>query len=148
LRNQYGLTLIGINVVLLIMPLPLEFLVAAAIAAYVCLGPVIFMAPLLPFRGGMLKNKQQLQGEVAQRIRRELDRLRLQLPSGSISKDDEELVERLRKIGAVIEELPVWPFDAGTLRKFLTAYAIPIISSVGIPAAKAVMNLAKAYLPA
>ncbi len=101
LRNQYGLTLIGFNVVLLIavshhyltVPLPLEFLVAAAVAAYLCLGPVVFMAPLLPFRGGMLKNKRQLLGEVAQRIRRELDRLRLQLPSGSISKDDEELVE-------------------------------------------------------
>ncbi len=48
----------------------------------------------------------------------------------------------------MIEELPVWPFDAGTLRKFLTAYAIPIVSSVGIPAAKAVIGLAKAYLPA
>ena len=118
----------------------------AAVIGYLILGPLIFMAPLSPFRGGMVKNKNQLMGEVAQRLRKELDRLLAQLQSGPIFKEDEELIERLRKIGAVIDELPVWPFDAGTLRKFLTAYIIPIIGSVGYPVIKAILNFAKVQL--
>jgi hypothetical protein len=154
LRNQYLLTLLGFNVVLLVMisrhylnvPDTLYSLMVAAVIGYLILGPLVFMAPLLPFRDGMLRNKNQLMGEVAQRLRMELDRLLAQLQSGPISKEDEELIERLRKIGAVIDELPVWPFDAGTLRKFLTAYIIPIVSSVGYPVIKAILNFAKIQL--
>lgn len=154
LRNQYALSLLGINVVLLVtvsilyldIPAPLNTLMIVAVLAYLVLGPAVFVAPLLPFRGGMLRSKSQLLGEVAQRIRRELERLRTQLPSGPILKEDEELIERLRKIGAVIEELPVWPFDATTLRKFLAAYAIPILSSAGYPAAKMAFDVTKSYL--
>jgi hypothetical protein len=155
LRNQYALTVLGLNIVLLVaisrlyldVPDSVNGLIVAAVIAYIVLGPVVFMAPLLPFRGGMLRTKSQLMSEVAQRLRVELDRLRAQLPSGSISEKDEKLVERLRKIGAVIDELPVWPFDAGTLRKFLTAYVIPLISGVGYPILKVVLNFAKIQIP-
>jgi hypothetical protein len=56
--------------------------------------------------------------------------LRRQLPAGPITKEDEELIDRLRKVGAVIDELPVWPFDASTLRRFVTAYGLPLIGAV------------------
>lgn len=148
LRNQYGLTVFGVNVVLLAsisllyleVPRSLYGLIVAAAVAYLILGPIAFMGPLLPFRGGMLRTKAELMAEVAQRLRVELQRLRAQLAEGPITKEDEELVDRLRKIGAVIEELPVWPFDAGTLRKFLAAYVIPVISALGYPLATAVMK--------
>jgi hypothetical protein len=151
LRNQYALTLLGFNIVLLVaisrlylnVPDSVNGLIVAAVVAYLVLGPLVFMAPLLPFRNGMLRTKSELMSDVAQRLRIELDRLRAQLQSGPISKDDEELIERLRKVGAVIDELPVWPFDAGTLRKFLTAYVIPIVSGIGYPAIKAVLSFAK-----
>jgi hypothetical protein len=54
----------------------------------------------------------------------------------------------LRKIGAVIDELPVWPFDAGILRKFLTAYITPLLSAVGYPVLKIVLDFAKIQIPA
>lgn len=78
----------------------------------------------------MIEAKEQLMGEVAQRLREELKRLRKQVPSGTITKDDEDFIERLRKLGAVIDELPVWPFDARTMRKFLTAYVTPIVAGI------------------
>ena len=53
---------------------------------------------------------------------------------------DEEFIDRLRKVGAVIDELPVWPFDATTLRKFLTAYVIPVVGALGYPAVKALVS--------
>jgi hypothetical protein len=141
LRSQYALSVFGLNVVLLVtisllyldVPTSLYGLIAAAAAAYLILGPVVFLGPLLPFRAGMLRTKAELLGEVASRLRIELQRLRRQLSSGNISREDEELVDRLRKIGAVVEELPVWPFDAGTLRKFLTAYVLPILGVIGYP---------------
>ena len=137
LRNQWLLTVLGLNIVTLgLMVLYLEMhgsieaLPVAAAVAYVIIGPVVFVAPLLPFRNGMLRTKAELLGEVSARLRIELQRLRTLLPSGIITKEDEELVERLRKIGSVIDELPVWPFDAGTLKSFLTAYVVPIGAGV------------------
>lgn len=149
LRNQYALTLLGLNVVLLIVvsmryldvPPYLYELIVAAVIGYLVLGPLVFVGPLLPFRSGMLKTKSALMSEVAKRLRIELQRLRGELQSGTITKEDEELIERLRKFGAVIDELPVWPFDSGTVQKFLVAYVIPIVSSVSYPALKALVGL-------
>jgi hypothetical protein len=137
LRNQYGLTVVGAKVVLLIfvsflyldVSSSLDDLMFAAGLAYVFLGPLIFVGPLLPFRAGMLRNKTDLMSEVAQRLRIELRRLHDQLPRGQITRDDEELVDRLRKLGEVIDQLPVWPFDSGTLRKFLSAYIVPLLGA-------------------
>jgi hypothetical protein len=150
LRNQYALTVCGVNLVLLLfvsnrylnVPLPLHGLMVAAGAAYVILGALVFIGPLLPFRAAMLRTKTDLMSEVAQRLRIELQRLRKQLVAGQITKEDEELIDRLRKISAVFNELPVWPFDAETLRKFLTAYVIPVLSAVGFPLAKWILRVA------
>jgi hypothetical protein len=154
LRNQYALTLLGLNIVLLVtvswlyleVSWWLNALIAAAVLAYLILGPAVFISPLLPFRAAMLKSKSELMREVALRIRMELERLRAKLPSGQITDDEEKLIERLRKIGEVIDELPVWPFDAGTIRKFLAAYAIPILGSIGFSLLKIIFDFAKAHV--
>lgn len=137
LRNQYVLTLLGVNLAILVFvshhylkiisPALLELIMLAAVA-YVILGPLVFLGPLLPFRAGMLRAKVELVGEVARRLRVELGKLRSQVRSGYIAKEDEELIERLRKLGAIFDELPVWPFDAATLRRFLTAYVTPLVT--------------------
>jgi hypothetical protein len=146
LRNQYGLTMFGLNVVLLLFVNQYltknDFLIGlmiAAIVVYLVVGPLVFVAALLPFRSAMRRNKERLMKTLALRMRRELDRLHGQLSKDPITKDDEELIDRLRKIGAVIDELPVWPFDAVTLRKFVTAYFIPI-ASAAYPVAKAILG--------
>ena len=105
-------------------------LIEAAAVGYVLIGPLVFIGPLMPFRNGMRRTKAELMGEVSGRLRIELHRLRKELPSGIITKDDEEFVERLRKIGAVVDELPVWPFDAVTLKSYVTTYAFPIIAGI------------------
>jgi hypothetical protein len=154
LRNQYALTVFGFNVVLMAtisihyfeVESSLVRLIVAAVVAYLLVGPVVFMAPLLPFRSAMLRNKGYLMSGVAQQLRAELNQLRLRLPKERISKEEAEFIERLQKIGIVIDELPVWPFDAVTLRKFFTAYVIPIVSA-GYPIAKAILGAAKVHLP-
>jgi hypothetical protein len=148
LRNQYALSITGLNLVLLLfvstyleVTAALNGLIVAAVVAYLVLGPLVFLAPLLPFRNGMLQNKGLLMSEVAARLRRELQRLHAQLPSGEITEEDEAFIERLRKIAAVIDELPVWPFDATTLRRFLTAYVVPIAGSIAYPLLSAAIAL-------
>jgi hypothetical protein len=154
LRNEYVLMLLGLNVVLLAfvsyrylhVPAPLAWVIMAAVIAYCVLGPIVFTAPLLPFRRGMLKTKESLLAEVAQRVRIELARIRRELNGGQLSQEDEELIERLRKIGKFIDELPVWPFDASTLRKFVLAYVVPLLSSAGLSAAKVLFQFAKTVI--
>jgi hypothetical protein len=148
LRNQYGLTIFGMNLVLLIvisthylgLQPGLYGLITAAAIAYMLFGPLVFTGPLLPFRAGMVRMKSDLMSEVARRLRIELARLRVQLASGTITKEDEELIDRLRKVGAVIDELPVWPFDTATLRTFVTAYVVPVASAVAYPVCRALLK--------
>lgn len=134
LRNQYTLTILGINIVLLVLvwvyymnrTAPLRDVWIAAAVTYLILGPVIFMAPLLPFRAGMQDAKKEWTHQVARVVRVEIERLRVQIGKNEVTKPDEESIERLRKVGAAIDELPIWPFDPNTLRKFATAYIVPL----------------------
>jgi hypothetical protein len=152
LRNQYTLSITGINLLLLYaiyphylgaLPNAVEGLLVAALVAYIVCGPVIFAGPLFPFSAGMKKSKNELVDIVARRLQVEMALIRSRLVSGEITKEDEELVERLRKIGAFVEEFPVWPFDARTLGKFATAYMMPLLASVAIALLKEITTLLK-----
>jgi hypothetical protein len=135
LRNQYTLTVLGINLVLLLgvwyyklgHAAPIGDVLISGAAVYLVFGPIIFMAPLLPFRDAMQEAKRDWTHQVALVVRFELDRIRLQLAANQITKADEDSLDRLRKVGAAIDELPIWPFDPTTLRKFATAYALPVL---------------------
>jgi hypothetical protein len=141
LRTQYMLMVLGINLLFLIflypkmlgtLPAELKMLIWAAAIAYVVLGPIIFVVPLLPFRGGMMRSKAELMDAVAQGLKSEFERVQTNLQAGPVSKEDEDTIERLRKMSALVEELPVWPFDALTLRKFATAYLVPVVTSAAL----------------
>ena len=151
LRSQYVLTVLGVNLLLLILvavmfleaaPPGLWALIIAAAITYFILGPIVFVLPLLPFRSGMLRAKNALMDDVAQRLRIELAKTSVALRNGSVTKEDEEMLDRLRKIGRLIEELPVWPFDATTLKKFITAYILPILGLIAYPAVGALIEFA------
>jgi hypothetical protein len=144
LRNQYTLTVLGINIVLLLVTwwhTAIGNVVIVGSMAYLILGPVIFMAPLLPFRAGMQDAKKDWTHEVARAVRVEMKRLREQIRKNKITKPDEESIERLRKVGAAIVELPIWPFDPSTLRKFAAAYIMPVALPLLSKAASALLNL-------
>jgi len=133
LRNQYTVTILGINLLLLLViwyrdmgrAPPFSKILIAGGAAYLILGPVIFMAPLLPFREAMRTAKKKWTHDFAASVRSEIDKLREKIAENKVSEVDEKSIERLRKIGAALDELPIWPFDPATLRKFATAYFVP-----------------------
>ncbi len=135
LRNQYTLTVLGLNIAILgavtaryLATRVLERdLVVTAVLAYAVLGPTVFMGPLLPFRAAMRRSKAALMGELSDRLRVDFTRIRGKFPNEGISAEDLETLERLQKVGIMIGGLPVWPFDARTLRTFATAYVIPFV---------------------
>jgi hypothetical protein len=138
LRNQYVVTVLGLNVVVFATVSYMRmgrsgdeiYLVVAAMLTYLILGPIVFMGPLMPFHRGMLREKQRVLGEVVQRLGLEFERLRGQIPAGRITRHDDEQIERLRKLGRDIDDLPVWPFDPSTLKKFASAYGIPVAVAI------------------
>lgn len=150
LRNQYALTVLGLNIVALsivtfkfLSPAePERVLIAIAALIYLVLGPIVFMGPLLPFRKGMNDRKRLLLEEVADRLRANFENIRGQLRGGAITQSELDELERIRKIGAMIEELPVWPFDLRTLKKFGSAYIIP----AALPAAAEMVSLLFAWI--
>lgn len=150
LRNQFLLSILGFNLLLFWFVSKvflqdistIQGLIILAALAYVIFGPIAFFAPLMAFKGEMQSIKSELLRDVSRRIHRELKRVRSELEQGSITKEDEELIQRLRKVWAVIDELPVWPFDLSTRLKFITAYIIPILGSLGgLSQAPKILNL-------
>lgn len=84
------------------------------------------MGPLLPFRNAMEEDKNQVISLVASGITFEFNKLKTKILNGTITEDDETKIFRYKKIGELAENLPVWPFDTTTLRKFFSAYIIPL----------------------
>src|SRR5262249_44858114 len=103
LRKQYTRTVLWLNLLLLLLiwvyekPMTSfgEVMVAGS-AAYLILGPVIFMAPLLPFRAAMQNAKRDRIHEFARALRVETERIRKQLKTDAFSEEDSKSIERLR----------------------------------------------------
>jgi len=137
LRNQYILSLVGVNIVFLLITFFIldsniylqVFLVIIAIA-YMILGPISFMGPLIPFRKAMKQDKARLVGITAEQIKKEFKRITALVEVGKLTEEDEQSLARYEKIGNMVASLPVWPFDTLTLRKFFSAYIFPVITMV------------------
>jgi hypothetical protein len=138
LRDQYLLTIFGINVILVFIvstkglgtvPTNLYGVMTFALIAYLVLGPLVFLLPLVPFRKEMMEDKARLMRAVAGRLQLEGSAMLSAIPDHGFTKDDEDAMERLRKMSDLVRDLPVWPFDPRTLRTFGTAYVLPFATS-------------------
>ena len=136
LRNQYLLAVGGLNLLALLAvnlkrgdPRTLTLLVMC-FTAYITLGPVIFIGPLLPFRKSMLLAKQREQAKVATKLQQEYTRIMNEIDNRLIAKEDEEIIDRLQKLKDLVNRIPVWPFDISTMRRFLTVYIFPLLTGL------------------
>ena len=136
LRNQYLLAVVGMNLLALVavnvrrgFPGTVPLLIAGALA-YLIFGPVVFIGPLLPFRKSMLSAKEEEQAKVATRLQQEYTRIVNALAERSMTKEDEEAIDRLEKLKALVNRIPVWPFDGRTVGRFFTAYIVPVLTGL------------------
>lgn len=155
LRNQYSLTLLGINIAVVAIVLhhidkvtPSHqsltlAIVVPAMAIYLIFGPIIFLGPLLPFRRVMGDLRRNLMQQIATPLNDKFDSIQEQVRvGGAVSKADLEALERLRTIGKAVAELPIWPFDAPTMRVFATAYVIPVLLAIATKGAEIALGYA------
>ena len=82
------------------------------------------------FRANMMKAKRTEQARVAAKLQQEYTRIMHELEKRSIAREDEELIDRLEKLKAFVNRIPVWPFDTSTLRRFFTAYIFPFVTAL------------------
>ena len=138
LRNQYAVSVIGMNVFLFLVVIRWEdpsspwlwTLFAIVALAYVVLAPMIFLGPLIPFHRKMSESKKEMALPISRQLEGHLRGIVGPSRSHVMTKDDRESIQRLRSLAKLVADIPVWPFDSTTLRKYLGAYVAPMIFSV------------------
>ena len=142
LRNQYILAAFGVHLVCAFLvartlsqadrdlAVFLVSCVLVATGAYGVAGPYVFIAPLLPFRKSMLNTKTEALGKLGDGLQRVVDAVVGQLPKESPTAEQEKEINRLRGLTKLVQREPVWPFDTVTLRRFFTAYLVPVLAWV------------------
>jgi hypothetical protein len=78
----------------------------------------------------MLDKKTQALGKLGDGLQRVVDAVMSQLPKESPTPEQEKEINRLRGLTKLARRVPVWPFDTVTLRRFFTAYLVPVIAWV------------------
>jgi hypothetical protein len=147
LRNQYLLIAFGINTILLIVVVcqvkfaGLSYFIGAAVAGYVLLGPLVFVGPLLPFRRSMKAERSRHQGIVAKCLSDGYKQALETMATGTLPESEWHRLSRLREFKKIVDHIPVWPLDAVTLRRFLTAYAVPMLAYPASEAVRFFVNL-------
>jgi hypothetical protein len=163
IRNQYILTLAGLNAISFILmartleapfptvtsqptsaslPEPWIIMIAIALSVYMAAAPMLFLGPLLPFRCAMRANKREQLEIVGKKLREEHERILQDLFAKGFAKDSEEHMERLQKLRASIASGPEWPFDIQVRVKFVVAYVLPVLATLLVP----VLNKASDFL--
>jgi len=93
----------------------------------------MFIGPLLPFRKSMLASKQREQQIVARKLREEYERVMSLLPQEGVTQTAVDSLKRLQEVQQIVNQIPVWPFDTITLRRFLVAYVLPLLPVIIAP---------------
>ncbi len=82
----------------------------------------------------------ELINDFARKLQFEFKRIRNKLKT-SVSKEEGELIENLRNMSKLLEELPVWPLDTRTFRRFVYTYLAPLVTSLVPSILKTFKNL-------
>lgn len=99
-----------------------------SIGFYIILAPVIFFLPLWTAHEAMLKYRERFLLEISNEFNKVLGELR-----NSYSKSSGEIVPLLEKLKGLEEmkrigyQFPVWPFNLGNIKKFVSLIVTPLI---------------------
>ena len=99
-------------------------------ALYVILSPIVFYCPLRPFRRAMIRSKRELMLPLANQMQVELARVAKKAKANPPYQGDGDKLAVMQKIGEQIDEIPTWPFNIVTLRKYALALLTPSFQRV------------------
>jgi hypothetical protein len=96
---------------------------------YVLLAPLSFFAPLSAAHKAMQRAKDKLVLQIAEQFNLEFRTVSDNLSSsGNELKESVEKVQQLRILYDIAQTFPVWPFDVGTIRRFIITISSPILT--------------------
>ncbi len=105
-----------------------DLLLQFGMLAYVVLAPTCFFATLGSAHSAMKKEKNHLLASISERFRSMYDQLQTRMRRDEFDLEHEVArIEQIRKLYALTERFPVWPFDAQSLRRFAAAVLSPVI---------------------
>lgn len=112
------------------------------IPLYICLSVVCFFGPLLAAHSGMKRAKEEFLHKIARQFRTEYSGIYNSLAEDTEAfKKKSEKIQHLRTLYTMTDELPVWPFDVKTFRRYLLTVPTPLIGTLIGIARKLLMTL-------
>jgi len=96
---------------------------------YVFIAPLSFFVPLSAAHDAMRRAKDRLILQIARQFNQDflVATENLSVPTNNL-KNSVDKVQQLRDLSSIAETFPVWPFDLGTIRRFVIAIGSPIIT--------------------
>ena len=103
---------------------------------------VCFFGPLLAAHSGMKRAKEEFLHKIARQFRTEYSGIYNSLAEDTEAfKKKSEKIQHLRTLYTMTDELPVWPFDVKTFRRYLLTVPTPLIGTLIGIARKLLMTL-------
>ncbi len=95
---------------------------------FIVFAAAVFVYPLLGLHDRLVAEKDRLEGESEERLRRALEELNRDVDSRELGRADvlNKTLASLLLQRDVLAKLPTWPWSTGTLRGFLTAIMLPV----------------------
>ncbi|MCC5602305.1 hypothetical protein [Nostoc favosum] len=114
------------------------------IPLYILLSMGCFFGPLLAAHSGMKRAKEESLHKIARQFRAEYSGIYTSLAEETEAfKKKSEKIQQLRALYTMTDELPVWPFDVKTFRRYLLTVPTPLIGSLIGIVQKLLINLLK-----
>jgi hypothetical protein len=112
-------------------PPPVGWAVHFSIPLYIVAAPACFFAPLTTAHAGMEEAKGSLLNNIAQQFRHDYLRLHNELGGDAeVLKQGIAKIQQLQTLYELTSRFPVWPYDVGTLRTFLTSITSPLLPPI------------------
>jgi hypothetical protein len=94
----------------------------------ITLAAALFILPLLGIHQRLVAKKEELLSEAGERVRAAFDRLNKEQAAGKLKEigNTRQLVDAVIREREYIQGVPTWPWNAGTLRTFLTTLLVPL----------------------
>ena len=114
------------------------------IPLYIFLSMECFFGPLLAAHSGMKRAKEESLHKIARQFRAEYSGIYTSLAEDTEAfKKKSEKIQQLRTLYTMTDELPVWPFDVKTFRRYLLTVPTPLIGILSGIGKNLLINLLK-----
>jgi hypothetical protein len=121
---QLGVAVFGINVGSTIYVMWIlgdgvpHSITLVAVAVYLCIAPIAFMGPLVPFRRKIMEAKNKHLSAIGERVRVDSEFLYSAIKFGDSLQGLHKNLRRSMEVYSSVQKFPEWPLEYRTIQKF------------------------------